>query len=146
MDTPRAAYRSSATDLRKGACRRTVLDPPHTRTGTVESCDAHWKGIVAKLEGTAAHTNDQIYDIGRQADPNGGTGYFEATVMPEMLLQDMIKATKAGESEHEFVYLRKMISEGVGNQIKWAPRDPSAFARAALAARASAPILLPTPP
>eukprot|EP00285_Hemiselmis_virescens_P004924 CAMPEP_0173415996 /NCGR_PEP_ID=MMETSP1356-20130122/85164_1 /TAXON_ID=77927 ORGANISM="Hemiselmis virescens, Strain PCC157" /NCGR_SAMPLE_ID=MMETSP1356 /ASSEMBLY_ACC=CAM_ASM_000847 /LENGTH=491 /DNA_ID=CAMNT_0014378289 /DNA_START=15 /DNA_END=1490 /DNA_ORIENTATION=- len=86
-------------------------------TGTVETCDAHWKGILGKLEGTSAHTNDQVYDIGRQADPSGGVGYFEASVMPEVLLQDMIKATSGGMTEHEMVYLRKMKSEGVGNQI-----------------------------
>mmetsp|Transcript_50782 Transcript_50782/g.126420 ORF Transcript_50782/g.126420 Transcript_50782/m.126420 type:complete len:492 (+) Transcript_50782:79-1554(+) len=89
-------------------------------TGTVETCNTHWREIVAKLSSTSAHANDQIFDIGRQATPNGGSGYFEASVMPEMLLQDMIKATSGGQSDHQYVYLRKMISEGVGNQIKCA--------------------------
>jgi len=98
-----------------------------SKTGTVDTCAKYWNDVVAVFQGTKAHTNDQIYDIGRMPDPSGGTGYFEASVQPEALLQDMIKATENKrnvdtQKGHNFVFLRKMISEGVGNQVKCADK------------------------
>lgn len=96
------------------------------KTGDVESCNKYWNDAVEKLKDSSAYKNKQIYDIGMTQDPLGGSALLEAAVQPEVILQDIItaiankEAPKAGD--HKRVYLRKMLGEGVGNQVTCASK------------------------
>jgi len=113
-------------------CDGNTLKGDYSATVSGAECEAGWKDVIRAVTDTTNPgpalnpASYQVYDTFRITDPLGGTDFNNGVHMePDVILEDYIKTMyPMVNTDHEFVWLRNIMTEGVGSLHKCAD-DPT---------------------